>query len=93
MSRPGGGGFLVCRKGSDLLLPSVGTAVGDAEDAEEEEEEVFPAGSPVPLSALRNGSRYSAWVQASNTLGAARSAPRLLDLRELGMSIRPPIHP
>uniref|UniRef100_A0A8B9CKF9 Fibronectin type-III domain-containing protein n=1 Tax=Anser brachyrhynchus TaxID=132585 RepID=A0A8B9CKF9_9AVES len=47
------------------------------------EEEVFPAGSPVPLSALRGGSRYSAWVQARNALGAARSAPRHLDLREL----------
>ncbi|XP_072723730.1 interleukin-23 receptor isoform X2 [Ciconia boyciana] len=69
-----------------LHLRSVGTAMAeDAEEEEEdaEEEEVFPAGSPVPLSALRSGSRYSAWVQASNALGAARSAPRRLDLQEL----------
>ncbi|XP_042664368.1 LOW QUALITY PROTEIN: interleukin-23 receptor [Tyto alba] len=65
-----------------LHLRSAGTVDG-AEEEEEEEEEVFPAGSPVPLSALRGGTRYSAWVQASNALGAARSAPRLLDLREL----------
>ncbi|XP_068547277.1 interleukin-23 receptor isoform X1 [Anas acuta] len=47
------------------------------------EEDVFPAGSPVPLSALRGGSRYLAWVQARNALGTARSAPRHLDLQEL----------
>ena len=88
------------RTGSDrgcLLLPSVGTAaVEDAkeEDAEEEEEEeVFPAGSPVPLSALRGRSHYSAWVQASNSLGAACSASRRLNLQELGMSIRPSVCP
>ncbi|XP_010559840.1 PREDICTED: interleukin-23 receptor [Haliaeetus leucocephalus] len=34
-------------------------------------------------SALRGGTRYSAWVQASNALGAARSPPRRLDLQEL----------
>lgn len=45
---------------------------------------MFPAGLPVPLSALRGGSRYLAWVQARNTLGTARSAPRHLDLQELG---------
>ncbi|XP_065513612.1 interleukin-23 receptor [Caloenas nicobarica] len=73
-----------------LHLRSVGTTAagdaedeGDEEDAEEEEDAVFPTGSPVPLSLLRSGSRYSAWVQASNTLGAARSAPRHLDLQEL----------
>ncbi|XP_063200110.1 interleukin-23 receptor [Chroicocephalus ridibundus] len=65
-----------------LHLRSVGTAT-DAEDDEKEEEEVFPAGSPVLLSALRGGSRYSAWVQATNALGTARSAPRRLDLQEL----------
>ncbi|KAM6128958.1 interleukin-23 receptor [Phoenicopterus ruber ruber] len=65
-----------------LHLRSVGTAE-DAEDAEEEEEVVFAAGLPVSLSALRGRSRYSAWVQASNTLGTARSAPRRLDLQEL----------
>lgn len=70
--------------GGCILLPRVGTAT--AEDAEEEV--VFPAGSPVPLSALRTGSCYSAWVQASNTLGAARSAPQLLDLQALGTSVR-----
>lgn len=64
-----------------------------AEDAEEEEEEIFPAGLPVPLSTLRGGTRYSAWVQASNALGAARSPPRRLDLQELGMSIRPSVRP
>ncbi|KAM9186531.1 interleukin-23 receptor [Mergus octosetaceus] len=47
------------------------------------EEDVFPAGSPVPLSALRGGSRYLAWVQARNALGTTRSAPRHLDLQEL----------
>ncbi|KAM9283315.1 interleukin-23 receptor [Morus bassanus] len=70
-----------------LHLRSVATAaVEDAEDAEEEdaeEEDVFPAGLPVPLSALRSGSHYSAWVQASNALGAARSTPRHLNLQEL----------
>ncbi|XP_054689606.1 interleukin-23 receptor isoform X1 [Grus americana] len=64
-----------------LHLRSVGTAE-DAEDAEEEEE-VFPEGSPVPLSMLRSRSHYSAWVQASNVLGAARSAPRRLNLQDL----------
>ncbi|KAM6343070.1 interleukin-23 receptor [Alca torda] len=66
-----------------LHLRSVGTAADAEEEEEEEEEEVFPAGSPVLLSALRSGSRYSAWVQATNTLGTARSAPRRLDLQEL----------
>ncbi|XP_056212617.1 interleukin-23 receptor isoform X1 [Falco biarmicus] len=71
-----------------LHLRRTGLAVvKDAEekDAEEkgEEEEVFPAGSPVPLSTLHGRSRYSAWVQASNALGTARSAPRPLDLQEL----------
>ncbi|KAM6327205.1 interleukin-23 receptor [Podargus strigoides] len=69
-----------------LHLRSVGMAVAeDAEDAEEEEEEeeVFPAGSPVPLSTLRAGSHYWVWVQASNALGAARSAPQRLSLQEL----------
>ncbi|XP_026709651.1 interleukin-23 receptor-like [Athene cunicularia] len=64
-----------------LHLRSVVQAA-EEEDAEEEEE-VFPAGSPVPLSTLGSGTRYLAWVQASNTLGAARSAPRLLNLQEL----------
>nr|XP_009484559.1 PREDICTED: interleukin-23 receptor [Pelecanus crispus] len=58
-------------------------AAEDAEDEDAEEEQVFPAGSPVPLSALRNGSCYSAWVQASNALGTACSAPQRLDLQEL----------
>ncbi|KAM6079794.1 interleukin-23 receptor isoform 2-T2 [Theristicus caerulescens] len=69
-----------------LHLRSVGTAAAeDTEDAEEntEEEEVFPAGLPVLLSALRSRSHYSAWVQASNALGTARSAPRRFDLQEL----------
>lgn len=57
-----------------FLLPSTQTA----------QEDVFPAGSPVPLSALRGGSRYLAWVQARNALGTAPSAPRHLDLQELG---------
>uniref|UniRef100_A0A8B9V1P6 Fibronectin type-III domain-containing protein n=1 Tax=Anas zonorhyncha TaxID=75864 RepID=A0A8B9V1P6_9AVES len=48
------------------------------------EENVFPAGSPVPLSALRGGSCYLAWVQARNALGTALSAPQHLDLQELG---------
>ncbi|XP_050757355.1 interleukin-23 receptor [Gymnogyps californianus] len=54
-----------------------------ADAEEEEEEDVFPAGSPVPLSALRGRSHYSAWVQASNSLGAACSAPQRLNLQEL----------
>ncbi|XP_075567643.1 interleukin-23 receptor [Pelecanus crispus] len=67
-----------------LHLRSVGMAAAeDAEDEDAEEEQVFPAGSPVPLSALRNGSCYSAWVQASNALGTACSAPQRLDLQEL----------
>ncbi|CAN0268077.1 unnamed protein product [Bubo scandiacus] len=66
-----------------LHLRSVVEAAEEEDAEEEEEEEVFPAGSPVPLSALRSGTRYLAWVQASNALGAARSAPRLLDLQEL----------
>ncbi|XP_069718059.1 interleukin-23 receptor isoform X2 [Phaenicophaeus curvirostris] len=65
-----------------LHLRSVKTAAGeDSENAEEEK--VFPAGSPVPLSELSGGSHYSAWVQASNALGAAHSAPRHLNLQEL----------
>ncbi|XP_074008698.1 interleukin-23 receptor [Numenius arquata] len=63
-----------------LHLRSMGTAA-DAE--EEEEEEVFPTDSPVLLSALRGGTRYLVWVQATNKLGTARSAPRRLDLQEL----------
>lgn len=77
--------------GSDrgcLLLPSVGTVA--AEDAEEED--VFPAGLPVPLSALHSGSHYLAWVQASNALGVARSAPRRLNLQELGTPVCPSVH-
>ncbi|KAM6305319.1 interleukin-23 receptor [Aegotheles albertisi] len=55
----------------------------DAEEDAEEEEMVFPADSPVPLSSLRGGNHYFVWVQASNTLGTARSAPQHLDLQEL----------
>ncbi|XP_039238964.1 interleukin-23 receptor [Pipra filicauda] len=57
----------------------------DEEDAEEEEEEekVFPADSPVPLSALCNRSHYSVWVQARNALGTAHSAPQLLSLQDI----------
>uniref|UniRef100_A0A8V0ZZR8 Interleukin 23 receptor n=1 Tax=Gallus gallus TaxID=9031 RepID=A0A8V0ZZR8_CHICK len=47
------------------------------------QEDVFPTGSPVPLSALNGSSRYLAWVQASNALGMARSAPLHLDLQQL----------
>ncbi|XP_068263164.1 interleukin-23 receptor [Nyctibius grandis] len=69
-----------------LHLRRVGTAVEGAQEEEkeeeEEEDEVFPAGSPVPLSAL-HGNHYSAWVQASNALGTARSAPQHLNLQEL----------
>ncbi|XP_064310932.1 interleukin-23 receptor [Phalacrocorax carbo] len=64
-----------------LHLRSVGTAA--AEDAEDAEEKVFHEGKPVQLNELRSGSHYSAWVQASNALGAARSAPRHLNLQEL----------
>lgn len=63
------------------------------EDDDEEEEKVFPAGSLVPLSTLHGGNHYSAWVQARNELGAARSAPRHLNLQELGMSIHRPSTP
>lgn len=79
-----------------LLLPSMATAVAeDAEeegDAKEKEEKVFPADSPMPLSALQGRSHYSAWVWASNALGTACSAPWHLNLKELGMSIHPSIH-
>lgn len=51
------------------------------------QEEVFPMGSPVPLSALNGSSRYLAWVQASNALGMARSAPLHLDLQQLGTPV------
>ncbi|RMC08800.1 hypothetical protein DUI87_15051 [Hirundo rustica rustica] len=54
-----------------------------AQDEEDEEEKIFPADSPVPLGELRNQSRYSVWVQASNALGTARSAPQHLSLQEL----------
>uniref|UniRef100_A0A8C4K9J1 Fibronectin type-III domain-containing protein n=1 Tax=Dromaius novaehollandiae TaxID=8790 RepID=A0A8C4K9J1_DRONO len=45
-----------------------------------EEEVVFAAGPAlaVPLSALRGGSRYAAWLRASNELGTARSPQPLL---------------
>ncbi|XP_074762107.1 interleukin-23 receptor isoform X2 [Athene noctua] len=66
-----------------LHLRSVVEAAEEEDAEEEEEEEVFPVSSPVPLSALRGGTRYSAWVQASNALGTVRSAPRLLNLQEL----------
>ncbi|KAM9280308.1 interleukin-23 receptor [Cariama cristata] len=67
-----------------LHLRRVGTvAAEDAKKEAAEEEEVFPAGSPVPLSVLRGKRRYLAWVWASNTLGAACSAPRPLNLQEL----------
>ncbi|XP_077038764.1 interleukin-23 receptor [Agelaius phoeniceus] len=55
-----------------------------AQDEEEDEEEkTFPAGSPVLLGELHNGSHYWVWVQASNELGTARSAPQRLSLQEL----------
>ncbi|XP_038000151.1 interleukin-12 receptor subunit beta-2-like isoform X4 [Motacilla alba alba] len=54
-----------------------------AQDEEDEEEKTFPADSPVLLSELHNDSHYSVWVQASNALGTARSAPRHLSLQEL----------
>ncbi|KAM9379178.1 interleukin-23 receptor [Phaethornis superciliosus] len=75
-----------------LHLHSLGPAVvEDAEEEEEEEEEVFPAGSPVLLSSLRGGNHYSAWVQASNTLGTSRSAPQHLDLQELVVPALPQV--
>ncbi|KAJ7424874.1 interleukin 23 receptor [Willisornis vidua] len=57
--------------------------VAEDEEEEEEEEKVFPADSPVPLSALHNRSCYLVSVQARNVLGTARSAPRLLSLQEI----------
>ncbi|XP_065529152.1 interleukin-23 receptor isoform X5 [Lathamus discolor] len=69
-----------------LHLRRAGAAVTEdakEEDNNEEEEKVFPAGSLVPLSTLHGGNHYSAWVQASNVLGAARSAPQHLNLQEL----------
>uniref|UniRef100_A0A674HI82 Fibronectin type-III domain-containing protein n=1 Tax=Taeniopygia guttata TaxID=59729 RepID=A0A674HI82_TAEGU len=54
-----------------------------AEDEEDEEEKIFPADSPVLLRELHNDSHYSVWVQASNALGTARSAPRRLSLQEI----------
>uniref|UniRef100_A0A669PDQ8 Fibronectin type-III domain-containing protein n=1 Tax=Phasianus colchicus TaxID=9054 RepID=A0A669PDQ8_PHACC len=51
------------------------------------QEDVFPTGSPVPLSVLNGSSRYLAWVQASNALGTARSAPQHLDLQQLGTPV------
>lgn len=66
----------------------------DGEDDEDEEKEkIFPADSPVLLRELHNGSHYSVWVQASNALGIARSAPQHLSLQELGMSVRPSVRP
>uniref|UniRef100_A0A803VUZ4 Uncharacterized protein n=1 Tax=Ficedula albicollis TaxID=59894 RepID=A0A803VUZ4_FICAL len=62
-------------------LPSASRVV--ARDEEDEEEKIFPADSPVLLRELNNKSHYSGWVQASNALGTARSAPRLLSLQEL----------
>ncbi|XP_059709536.1 interleukin-23 receptor isoform X2 [Haemorhous mexicanus] len=55
----------------------------DEEDEDDEEEKTFPADSPVLLRELHNGSQYSVWVQASNALGTARSAPQHLSLQEL----------
>ncbi|XP_067156611.1 interleukin-23 receptor [Apteryx mantelli] len=58
-----------------------------------EEEAVFAAAPAlaVPLSALRGGSRYSAWLQASNQLGTARSPQRRLDLQQLVIPALPVI--
>ncbi|XP_052522821.1 interleukin-23 receptor isoform X1 [Tympanuchus pallidicinctus] len=47
------------------------------------QEDVFPTDAPVPLSALNGSSHYLVWVQASNALGTARSAPQHLDLQQL----------
>ncbi|OXB82169.1 UNVERIFIED_CONTAM: hypothetical protein H355_009048 [Colinus virginianus] len=47
------------------------------------QEDAFPTSSPVPLSMLNGSTRYLAWVQASNALGTARSAPQQLDLQQL----------
>ncbi|OWK53897.1 Interleukin-23 receptor [Lonchura striata] len=63
-----------------------------AQDEEDEEEKIFPADSPVLLRELHNDSHYSVWVQASNALGTARSAPRHLSLQEIGTAIRPSVH-
>ncbi|XP_056354097.1 interleukin-23 receptor [Oenanthe melanoleuca] len=54
-----------------------------AQDEQDEEEKIFPADSAVLLRELNNQSHYSGWVQASNALGTARSALRLLILQEL----------
>ncbi|XP_053841686.1 interleukin-23 receptor [Vidua macroura] len=62
-----------------------------AQDEEDEEEKVFPADSPVLLRELHNDSHYSAWVQASNVLGTARSAPRHLSLQELVVPALPEV--
>ncbi|XP_062437539.1 interleukin-23 receptor [Rhea pennata] len=58
-----------------------------------EEEAVFAVGPAlaVPLSALRGGSRYSAWLQASNELGTARSPQHHLDLQRLVIPALPVI--
>ncbi|XP_072199634.1 interleukin-23 receptor [Excalfactoria chinensis] len=53
------------------------------------QEDVFPTGSPVPLSALNGSSRYLAWVQASNALGMAHSAPQHLNLQQLVVPAMP----
>ncbi|XP_051481465.1 interleukin-23 receptor isoform X2 [Apus apus] len=82
-----GSGRLACRwdTGRATLLPTSYSLhlrrMGMAE--EEEEVEVFPADSPVLLSSLRGGDNYWVWVQATNTLGTARSAPRHLHLQDL----------
>lgn len=51
------------------------------------QEDVFPTESPVPLSVLNASSHYLVWVQASNALGMARSAPQHLDLQQLGTPV------
>ncbi|KAM7014249.1 interleukin-12 receptor subunit beta-2-like [Passerculus sandwichensis] len=53
------------------------------DEEDEEEEKTFPADSPVLLRELHNDSQYWVWVQASNALGTARSAPQRLSLQEL----------
>ncbi|XP_030919938.1 interleukin-23 receptor [Geospiza fortis] len=66
-----------------LGLPP-GVVAQDEDDEDDEEEKTFPADSPVLLRELKNNSsQYWVWVQASNALGTARSAPRHLSLREL----------
>ncbi|KAM8805759.1 interleukin-23 receptor [Eudromia elegans] len=77
--------------GRDTHLPTHYTL--HLQSARMQEAAVFVVGPAltVPLSELRGGSLYAAWLEASNALGTARSAPQQLDLQHIVIPAAPAV--